>query len=68
MSRREWGATILIVALVFVVAGGFVLSFHSEPSATGRLHTALVAIGVGLIAVGVTGGVAGVWMLVARRT
>jgi hypothetical protein len=44
------------------------LSFISEPSVVGRMHTAVLGLGVVCIALGLGGGVAGVWMLVARRT
>jgi hypothetical protein len=68
VRRRSWGWTLLLAAAVLVVSGAFVISFVDEPSAVGRMETALLAIGVGLIAVGLAGGIAGVWMLVTRRT
>jgi hypothetical protein len=68
VRRRSWGWTLVLVAAALVGAGGFVISFRDEPSAVGRVETALVAIGVSLIAVGVAGGIAGVWMLITRRT
>ena len=51
-----------------MVAGWIVMSFLTEPSAVGRMRTALITIGAGSIAVGAIGGVAGVWMLIGRRT
>ena len=68
MRRNSWGLTVIVVAAVLVVAGWFVLSFLTEPSAVGRMRTALITIGAGAIAVGAIGVVAGVWMLIARRT
>ena len=68
MTRRSWGWTLVVIGLALVVAGWVVMSFLTEPSAVGRMRTALIAIGAGSIAVGAIGGVAGVWMLIARRT
>jgi hypothetical protein len=68
MRRNNWGLTVIVVAAVLVIAGWFVLSFLTEPSAVGRMRTALISIGAGAIAVGAIGVVAGVWMLIARRT
>jgi hypothetical protein len=68
MRRNSWGLTVIVVAAVLVVGGWFVLSFLTEPSAVGRMRTALITIGAAAIAVGAIGVVAGVWMLIARRT
>ena len=68
MTRRSWAWSLVIVGLALIVAGWVVMSFLTEPSAVGRMRTALIAIGAGSIAVGAIGGVAGVWMLIARRT
>jgi hypothetical protein len=68
MRRNSWGLTVIVIAAVLVVAGWFVLSFLTEPSAVGRMRTALITIGAGAIAVGAIGLVAGLWMLIARRT
>ena len=68
MTRRSWAWSLVVVGLALVVAGWVVMSFLTEPSAVGRMRTALIAIGAGSIAVGAIGGVAGVWMLIARRT
>jgi hypothetical protein len=68
VTRRSWAWTLVVVGLALVVAGWVVMSFLTEPSAVGRMRTALIAIGAGSIAVGAIGGVAGVWMLIARRT
>jgi hypothetical protein len=68
VTRRSWAWSLVVVGLVFVVAGWVVMSFLTEPSAVGRMRTALIAIGAGSIAVGAIGGVTGVWMLIARRT
>ena len=63
-----WRVGSFVFGVALVVAGWIVLSFLTEPSAVGRMRTALMAIGVGSIAVGGAGAVAGVWMLIARRT
>ena len=68
MRRNSWGLTVIVVAALLVIAGWFVLSFLTEPSAVGRMRTALITIGAGAVAVGAIGVVAGVWMLIARRT
>lgn len=68
MTRRSWAWSLVVVGLALVVAGWVVMSFLTEPSAVGRMRTALIAIGAGSIAVGAIGGVAGIWMLIARRT
>ena len=68
MTRRSWAWSLVVIGLALVVAGWVVMSFLTEPSAVGRMRTALIAIGAGSIAVGAIGGVAGVWMLIARRT
>lgn len=59
---------LLVVSLLLLLWGLLMLSFIGEPSVVGRLRTAVVGIGVGCIVLGVGGGAAGVWMLVARRT
>jgi hypothetical protein len=58
----------VVIGFALVIAGWVVMSFLTEPSAVGRMRTALITIGAGSIAVGAIGGVAGVWMLIARRT
>ena len=68
MTRRSWAWSLVVIGLAFVVAGWVVMSFLTEPSAVGRMRTALIGIGAGAIVVGALGGVAGVWMLIARRT
>lgn len=68
MTRRSWAWSLVVIGLALVVAGWVVMSFLTEPSAVGRMRTALIAIGAGSIAVGVIGGVAGAWMLIGRRT
>lgn len=60
--------TLLVAALIFLWWGWFVLGFLGEPSAVGRLRAALLVTGLGSIGVAFAGGVAGVWMLVPRRT
>jgi len=67
LSRSSWW-TVVIVAVVFVFWGWFVLGFLSEPSAIGRMRTALVGIGAGSIVVGAAGAGVGLWMLFRRRT
>ena len=69
MSGRRWvGLGLLVLAVLLVWWGWFVVGFLGEPSAVSRLRTALIVTGFGSIGVGVAGGVAGVWMLLARRT
>lgn len=69
MKFPRWVPNALfVVAVVLVIFGVFMLSFISEPSVVGRMHTAVLGLGVVCIALGLGGGVAGVWMLVARRT
>jgi hypothetical protein len=58
----------VVIGFALVIVGWVVMSFLTEPSAVGRMRTALITIGAGSIAVGAIGGVAGVWMLIARRT
>ena len=59
---------LLGLALPLLFWGWYVLGFLAEPSAVDNLRVALIAIGVGSIALGVAAAVAGLWMLVARRT
>ena len=68
MTRRSWAWTLVVVGLALIVLGWVVMSFLAEPSAVGRMRAALIGVGVGSIAIGVAGGVTGVWMLIARRT
>ena len=67
ITRSTWW-TIVVVAIVFFLWGVFVLGFLSEPSAIGRMRTALIGIGAGSIVLGVAGAGAGLWMLFRRRT
>ena len=67
LSRSSWW-TVVIVAVVFLFWGWFVLGFLSEPSAIGRMRTALFGIGAGSIVVGAAGAGVGLWMLFRRRT
>jgi len=65
----RWAPNALfVVAVLLVVFGVFMLTFISEPSVVGRMHTAVLGIGVICIVLGLGGGAAGVWMLIARRT
>ena len=69
MRFPRWVPNALLVTSLFLILFGvFILSFVSEPSVVGRLHTAVVGIGVVCVALGVGGGATGVWMLVSRRT
>ena len=68
MTRRSLARSLLVIGLVLVLGGWIVMSFLTEPSAVGRMRTALITIGAGSIAIGAIGGLAGVWMLIARRT
>lgn len=68
MTRRSLAWSLLVIGLVLVLGGWIVMSFLTEPSAVGRMRTALITIGAGSIAIGAIGGLAGVWMLIARRT
>ena len=67
IPRSAWW-TVVIVAAVFVLWGWFVLGFLSEPSAIGRMRTALIGIGAASIVLGLAGALVGLWMLIARRT
>lgn len=60
--------SLLIGAILFVAWGWFVLGFLTEPSAVGRMRAGLIVIGGVSIALGVIAAVAGLWMLLARRT
>jgi hypothetical protein len=64
IPRWVWW-TLLTVALVLLVWGWFILSFLTEPSAIGRLRTALIVMGAGSIVVGIVGAVVGVSMLIS---
>jgi hypothetical protein len=66
LSRSTWW-TIVVVAVVFGFWGLFVLGFLSEPSAIGRMRTALIGIGAGSIVLGGVGASVGLWMLFRRR-
>jgi len=69
MRFPRWAPNALfVVAVLLVIFGVFMLTFISEPSVVGRMHTAVLGIGVICIALGLGGGAAGVWMLIARRT
>lgn len=63
--RRWW---LLGLAAVLLLWGWFVLGFLEEPSAVANVRVALIVIGAGSIVLGLASGVAGLWMLVARRT
>jgi hypothetical protein len=65
---RGGAATLVVLAFLLLLAGVVVLGFLTEPSAIGRMRTALIGIGVVLIAAGVAGCAAGVWLLIRRRT
>jgi hypothetical protein len=68
MTRRSWAWTLVVIGVALVVAGWAVMSFLTEPSAVGRIRTALITIGASAIAAGAIGGAAGIWMLVTRRS
>ena len=69
MTRPPWlWWTLLVIAGLLIALGAFVLGFLSEPSAVGRMRTALYVVGAGSIVIGVASGVGGVWMLASRRT
>ena len=65
---RWFPNALLVVALLLLLFGAFMLSFISEPSVVGRMHAAVLGIAAVSIALGLGGGAAGVWMLIARRT
>jgi nitrate reductase gamma subunit len=67
-APRWVGWTMLVVAALLILFGWFVLGFLTEPSAVGRIHTLLEAIGDGSIVLGIAGAVAGLWILLRRRT
>lgn len=69
MSSHRWGAIALLAACIVLVAWGiFVLGFLAEPSAVGRMRVALVLIGGISIVLGAAAAVAGLRMLISRRT
>jgi hypothetical protein len=69
MNSHRWNALgLLAVCVVLVLCGGFVLGFLGEPSAVGRMRTAIAVVGAVLVVGGAAAGVFGVRMLVARRT
>jgi hypothetical protein len=69
MNNHRWGALGLLAAcVVLLICGVFVLGFLDEPSAVGRMRTALEAIGALLILAGIVAAFFGVRMLIARRT
>jgi hypothetical protein len=57
-----------VVGAALLLWGWFVLGFLTEPSAVGRMRSALVGIGVGSLVVGAAGAGVGLWMLFRRRT
>jgi hypothetical protein len=57
-----------VVGAALLLWGWFVLGFLTEPSAVGRMRSALVGIGAGSIVVGAAGVGVGLWMLFRRRT
>ena len=67
-SRRWWGVVLVALAVALLWWGWFVLGFRDEPSAVGRVRVALLVTGYGSLTVGVAGGLAGLWMLITRRT
>ena len=69
MKFPRWVANaLLIVSLLLLLWGVLMLSFLGEPSVVGRMHSAVLGIGVVCIALGIGGGAAGVLMLASRRT
>ena len=69
MNNHRWGAFGLLAGcVVLLICGAFVLGFLGEPSAVGRMRTALEVIGGVLILAGAVAAFFGVRMLVARRT
>jgi len=70
VSRRSlvlYGAYLVAGGAAFAVGGGFVLGFLGEPSAVGRVHTALLVVGAGSLVIGLACVVWGSWMLLAAR-
>ncbi len=69
MTNRRWlWWTLLGVAGVLLIVGINVLGFLTEPSAIGRMRTALLVAGDGSILVALVAGVVSIWKLVRRRT
>jgi hypothetical protein len=69
MNNHRWGALGLLAGcVVLLICGVYVLGFLGEPSAVGRMRTALELIGGVLILAGAVAAFFGVRMLVARRT
>ena len=68
MKSHRWDALALLAAcVVLVIFGVFVLGFLGEPSAVGRVRTALAVIGSVLILAGAAAGIAGARTVLARR-
>ena len=67
-AKRRRGGSILFIAagLLLLWSGWFVLGFLDEPSAVGNLRIALIGVGAGSLALGLTCGLAGAWILVRR--
>jgi hypothetical protein len=63
---RRWA--LLGGGVLLLLWGWFVLGFLGEPSVVDNLRVLLILIGAGSIALGLLAGVAGVWMLLGRRT
>ena len=69
MNNHRWGALgLLATCAVLIICGAFVLGFLGEPSAVGRMRTAIELIGGVLILGGAVGAFFGVRMLASRRT
>lgn len=58
----------LVICVVLLAWGIFVLGFLAEPSAVGRMRVAIAAIGGVSIVLAAAAAVAGVRMLISRRT
>ena len=60
---------LLLFAAAFLFWWGwYVLGFLGEPSVVGNLRVGLIVVGLSSFALSLVSGLAGAWMLVARRT
>ena len=69
MNDHRWGALgLLALCIVLFIGGVYVLGFLGEPSAVGRVRTALEVIGGVMMLCAAVFAFFGVRMLIQRRT
>lgn len=59
---------LLVAAALLFWWGWYVLGFLGEPSVEGNLRVGLIVVIAGSFTLSLVAGLAGAWMLVARRT